>query len=63
MGVSELRDLEKNEFRSAGAEDFPVKCRSFIIISKGSCKGVAMNINTELINIGGKFSLKLEIKF
>jgi hypothetical protein len=63
-GVSELRDLEKSEFRSAGAEDFTAEMQEL----HNQIKEQLKKSNNEYKHradqhIGGDLNLKLEIKF
>ena len=62
-GVSELRDLEQGEIRSARAEDLLQRWRDSIVKSKDSWRVLIINTNTKLINITRNFNLKWEIMF
>jgi hypothetical protein len=57
-GISELRYLGYNEFRSAGAEDFLQRCKNFMTRSRSSCRTTTRSTKTELISIGDRFNLK-----
>jgi hypothetical protein len=60
-GVSELKDSEQNEFRSASAEDFAEAMKELHSQIKERLQSSSKNTSAEQINTGENFNLKLVI--